>query len=612
MPSIHCMGRAALGFAGLLSSAPGLLAQAPAFGPREAIRAEWSRTAPAFTEADRARLSPADRARLDLTLRRIGQPGLPDLLPPELAAPTEATWLEKAQGARTPQERVTALAFLNRLKSPRALSALEGLSAGDAKTWPRFLSLQGAVATARLNGGTPSPEVAAFLAAVEAGPAADPVRTQAARLRLVLAGKEGKLLPPVPFNAGHALALLDAWNRSPWEARQATHGSLRRLFERSDEGRRARAALGLATPRTAFGLEKQVGALGRWLEGYPDGQVDLAALRTLDPRTLEAMGQPFLSTYGQALAKCADPGAGALTQKVLALATRPSTRAALLPALLKHAPEQGEALRRALLKGEDALARAEALGSLEAAPPEAELTALTARIWKDTDFESQQTLLHRLTTWKLPDDVKRARLRPWLQHPDWACRLEAFRGLAKLDPATPWPQAPATTAEDEALLQEAERLALAGKPVRLRLTFEGPRVVVLALDPTVAPINVANLVRLARKGFFDGHRVPRVVPDFVVQMGSPFDSMSGGPGYSVRCEDSLDWYGPGSVGMALAGKDTGGCQFFITTNATPHLTGKYTRVGRVEWPDYVLPMLDDLTVGIRLLRAEVLGRNPSR
>ncbi|HJV21434.1 MAG TPA: hypothetical protein VJ570_02005, partial [Holophagaceae bacterium] len=368
MHSLRLPGRVTLGFATLLSS-PMLRAQTPAFGVHEALRAEWARTAPPLSEADRARLSPEDRARLDRTLRRLGQPGLPDLLPPELAAPTEAIWLEKAKVARTPQERVTALAFLNRFKSARALSALEGLTVRDARTWPRFLSLQGAVASARLNGGTPSPDVAAFLAALEAGPASDPVRTQAARLRLVLAGRESNLLPPVPFNAGHVLALLDAWNRSPWEARKGAHGNLRHLFERNDEGRRARAVLGLATPRAAFGLNKQVGALGRWLEGYPDGQVDLAALRTLAPRDLEAMGQPFLSTYGQALAKCPDPGAGALAREVLALATQPTTRAALLPALLKHAPEEGAALRRALLAGGDPLARAVALEALPTAPP---------------------------------------------------------------------------------------------------------------------------------------------------------------------------------------------------------------------------------------------------
>ncbi|HEX7553497.1 MAG TPA: peptidylprolyl isomerase, partial [Geothrix sp.] len=159
---------------------------------------------------------------------------------------------------------------------------------------------------------------------------------------------------------------------------------------------------------------------------------------------------------------------------------------------------------------------------------------------------------------------------------------------------------------DDAILKEATRLAERGQPVRLRITFSGPRSVTLRLDPTIAPMNVANLVLLARKGYFDGHLVPRVVPDFVVQMGSPVDTMDGGPGYTVRCEDSLDWYGPGSVGMALSGKDTGGSQFFITTNATPHLTGKYTRLGEVEDLDRAMQILDDLELGAKIISIKVL------
>lgn len=581
-------------------------AQTPTFTPRQAIRAAWSRQAPAFSEADRALLPPADRARLDLTLRRLGAPGLPELLPEELAAPTEPVWLAKAQTARTPQERMTALAFLNRLKSTQALVALEGLTAKDADTWPRFLHLEGPVASARLNGAQPSPALGGFLTALAAGPAGDPARAQAARLRLVLAGKESHLLPPVPFVPGHILALLDAWNRGPWAVRKAQHANLIHLFDRSEAGRTARATLGLAAPRKSTDFDSRAGALARWLEGFPAGEVDLQALRGLETARLEDLGNPFMEAYGQALTRCTDPAAGVLAQEVLAKATRPATRAALLPALLKHTPEAGARLRRELLDGEDALARGAALETLATAPAEAELAALFTRVWKDSQFDAQQAYIQRLTVWDLPAEGRLAALRAWLTHPNWACRREAHRALVKLDPSTPWPQAPTPTPEEESLLQEAERLATSGKPVRLRLTFEGPRVVILRLDPTVAPINVANLVRLARKGFFDGHAVPRVVPDFVVQMGSPFDSMSGGPGYSVRCEDSLDWYGPGSVGMALSGKDTGGCQFFITTNATPHLTGKYTRVGRVEWPTYVLPMLDDLSVGVRILRAEVL------
>ena len=82
--------------------------------------------------------------------------------------------------------------------------------------------------------------------------------------------------------------------------------------------------------------------------------------------------------------------------------------------------------------------------------------------------------------------------------------------------------------------------------------------------------------------------------------------MDGGPGHTVRCENSLNWYGPGSVGMALSGKDTGGSQFFITTNATPHLTGRYTRVGQVEAPDRALKLLDGLELGARIVRVQVL------
>ena len=225
----------------------------------------------------------------------------------------------------------------------------------------------------------------------------------------------------------------------------------------------------------------------------------------------------------------------------------------------------------------------------------------------DKDFDAQQTLIQSYARWKLSPEAQKVQLRRWLTHPNWSCRYEAYQALVKLDPATPWPAAPEPTATDEAILVEATRLAERGRSVRLRITFSGRRFVTLRLDPTIAPMNVANLVLLARKGYFDGHLVPRVVPDFVVQMGSPCDTMDGGPGYTVRCEDSPTWYGPGSVGMALAGKDTGGSQFFITTNATPHLTGKYTRMGEVEHPDHDLKILDELELGARIVSIRVIG-----
>jgi cyclophilin family peptidyl-prolyl cis-trans isomerase len=97
-----------------------------------------------------------------------------------------------------------------------------------------------------------------------------------------------------------------------------------------------------------------------------------------------------------------------------------------------------------------------------------------------------------------------------------------------------------------------------------------------------APLTVENFVTLARKGFFDGVSVHRVVPDFVVQLGDPRGDGEGGPGYTIRDEINERAFLRGTVGMALdEWPDTGGSQFFITLSPQPHLDAKYTAFGRV-------------------------------
>jgi cyclophilin family peptidyl-prolyl cis-trans isomerase/HEAT repeat protein len=92
----------------------------------------------------------------------------------------------------------------------------------------------------------------------------------------------------------------------------------------------------------------------------------------------------------------------------------------------------------------------------------------------------------------------------------------------------------------------------------------------------LAPQTVKNFIALAKKGYFNGLRVHRVVPDFVIQDGDPTGTGSGGPGYTIRCEYNQVRYEAGQVGMALSGKDTGGSQWFITLSPQPHLNGRYT------------------------------------
>lgn len=549
----------------------------PAFSPEQALRSEWTRQPPAV---DVSRLSPADRARCGLSLARIGAPGAPELLPPELARPTLELWEGLARKARTPQERFTALFFLNRFKAPDALVALDGLTAAEAKTWPKHLHLEAQIATARLNGSEMSPAVRGFLDGLQRAGKIDPVRAQAAQLRLVMAGKEKELLPPVAASAEAILSLMDGFNRAPAPARAAL------ISEAGPDPLGLLPFIG-SQPSSLGTLRELV--VQRLAEGAPEG-VPAAWILTGATSSVRAIRQSVLGSLGKFGKETA---AAARTPQDTAL-----FQASVLPSLRALDAAGADNLRSQLLQGPSPVARAAAIDDLPSAP--ADLGALAKRCFEDSDLESALELFSALDRWKLSADQQRTVLTPFLHHPDWGWRYQAWLQLRKTDLTAPWPEAPAERPLDKELLKEAARLARRGKPVRLRITFSGRRVVTLKLDPTVAPMNTANLVLLARRHFFDGHRVPRVVPDFVVQMGSPLDTMDGGPGYSVRCEDSLAWYGPGSVGMALAGKDTGGCQFFITTNAAPHLTGKYTRLGEVEHPDHDLKILDGLELGAKI------------
>ncbi|HEX3143992.1 MAG TPA: peptidylprolyl isomerase [Pyrinomonadaceae bacterium] len=99
--------------------------------------------------------------------------------------------------------------------------------------------------------------------------------------------------------------------------------------------------------------------------------------------------------------------------------------------------------------------------------------------------------------------------------------------------------------------------------------------------PEDAPLTVDNFVQLARRGYFNGQTIPRVVPNFVIQAGDPRGDQNGGPGYQIRCEINEVMFERAAVGMALSGKDTGGSQWFVTHSAQPHLDGGYTVFGNV-------------------------------
>ena len=107
--------------------------------------------------------------------------------------------------------------------------------------------------------------------------------------------------------------------------------------------------------------------------------------------------------------------------------------------------------------------------------------------------------------------------------------------------------------------------------------------IVLELYPEAAPKTVANFIKLANQGFYNGVIFHRVIPGFMIQGGDPTGTGRGGPGYAFEDEVSphLTHEKPGTLSMANAGPNTNGSQFFITLAPTPWLNGKHTIFGHV-------------------------------
>src|SRR5882672_5924927 len=168
---------------------------------------------------------------------------------------------------------------------------------------------------------------------------------------------------------------------------------------------------------------------------------------------------------------------------------------------------------------------------------------------------------------------------------DWTVRVRAAGLIKQLDPngiggdidASIRP-APTTFPPE---VYQAPRLV--SPPVSTQVYLDTDRgSIQIELAVIDAPLTVENFITLARRGYFNGLGVHRVVPDFVIQDGDPRSDGEGGPGYTIRDEFNERPYLRGTVGMALdPWPDTGGSQWFITHSPQPHLDARYTVFGRI-------------------------------
>ncbi len=104
--------------------------------------------------------------------------------------------------------------------------------------------------------------------------------------------------------------------------------------------------------------------------------------------------------------------------------------------------------------------------------------------------------------------------------------------------------------------------------------------ITLCLDGAAAPLHVANFVKLARAGYYNGVKFHRVEPGFVIQTGDPTGTGSGGPGYKINFEQTPLKHIKGALGMARTqDPNSAGSQFYITLAPTPGLDGSYVVFG---------------------------------
>ena len=267
------------------------------------------------------------------------------------------------------------------------------------------------------------------------------------------------------------------------------------------------------------------------------------------------------------------------------LTVRPTAVAALATA------DPFDARLASFAGGEDPILRAsiaEGLGAKMEGPDRARALAALEVLWRrsasDPVPDARDTALDAVGK-AGKDPAAHALLEAGLSDRDWLVRRRAAEVLKRVYEEDR--HASVGAASDRPVEHYAAVLRWAASPHRASFQLEQGSFTV-ALECAQAPLTCVNFACLANRGFYDGHRIHRVVPNFVIQDGDPRGDGSGGPGYAIRDEVGMP-FGPGVLGMASAGYDTPGSQWFVTSSAQPHLDLRYTAFGTVTEGFEVVP-----------------------
>jgi len=518
----------------------------------------------------------ADRETGVLAVEALGKLGarVVDVLEALLPLPEEERWArllphlfrfkeetivalgERGLNETDPELHARAAYALSRDPFPKALPTLRKLL-GDAnprvRAWAaRAIGLVGTgedVAALRplLDDGDPGPLIQSLRAAralIAAGKGQAPAEW-ASRLRALLDD-------PRPGVRASALEAAGIWAAASPEIGDA-------LAARAAAGEAWER--GIAVVALATGKHPRAAELAAEAAGAAD-----AALRA---RAAEAAGLLGLPAGGKLLERLAGDAS-------------PRVRAAALAAWLAADPQAGEVARKAL-QDPDVGVRGGALDWLVEHPvaPLAELEPALAGVYhpgmEEAGLAAVRAVAARAQSQPLERGAAVALLEKAAAGGPYVLRREAGVQLGKLGRPVPALE-PAEKGKGPEVYREIVQRTRRPRTVEIR-TARGT--ITVRLECPQAPLTCINFLQLAGQGFYDGLTFHRVVPDFVIQGGDPHGDGTGGPGYVIRDEINRLRYERGAVGMALAGPDTGGSQFFITLAPQPHLDGGFTVFGRV-------------------------------
>lgn len=164
----------------------------------------------------------------------------------------------------------------------------------------------------------------------------------------------------------------------------------------------------------------------------------------------------------------------------------------------------------------------------------------------------------------------------------------ALSGEAETESGTKTESAAGTKEQAEGGSAASGELQAAAGEHHIKITVKDYGTISATLDGDHAPVTVANFLKLARDGFYDGLTFHRIISGFMIQGGDPLGTGLGGSDEEIKGEFASNGvenplsHTRGAISMARSQvKDSASSQFFIVHEDSAFLDGEYACFGYV-------------------------------